>query len=177
MRSRYHVHDNHQAYFITSTVVGWLPVFTTARRCDILVESLEYCRTAKRLRIYAWVLLDNHFHAIVAAEDLTRVIADLKRHTARRLLEQLQAEQCEWLLHQFRRLRPPQKAESKHQFWQEGFHPQAMASDEIMLQKLEYVHNNPVRRGLVASPEHWRYSSAHERLPGAMRVLRVDQWK
>ena len=47
----------------------------------------------------------------------------------------------------------------------------------MMLQKLEYLHNNPVKRGLVAAPEHWRYSSAHEWLPGAVPALRVDEWR
>ncbi len=177
MRSRYRVHEREQAHFITSTVVGWLPVFTTSTGCDILVDSLLYCRIHKQLRIYAWVILDNHFHAILSAPDLTRVVADLKRHTARCLLEHLECHQCEWLLEQFRRLRDPGKLESEHQVWQEGFHPQAMVSDEIMLQKLEYLHNNPVKRGLVSSPEYWSYSSAHEWLPGAMPVLRVDQWR
>jgi len=50
-------------------------------------------------------------------------------------------------------------------------------SDEMIEQKLEYVHNNPVKRGLVASPEHWRYSSAYEWLPGAIPGLRVDPWR
>jgi putative transposase len=104
-------------------------------------------------------------------------VADLKRHTARRVLEQLEAERCQWLLEQLRQFRHPRKLGSEYQFWQEGFHPQAMVTDEIMMQKLEYVHNNPVKRGLVASPEHWRYSSAHEWLPGATPALRVDQWR
>jgi putative transposase len=52
-----------------------------------------------------------------------------------------------------------------------------MMTDEMMQQKLDYIHNNPVKRGLVASPEHWRYSSAHERLEGAIPVLRCDPWK
>jgi REP element-mobilizing transposase RayT len=177
MRSRYCVHDRDQAHFITSTVVGWMPVFTIAVRCDLLVDSLLYCQANKGLKIYAWVILDNHFHAILAAPNLTRVIADLKRHSARRVIEQLQADGCDWLLEQLRRLRHPRKVESEHQFWQEGFHPQAVASDEIMRQKLEYVHNNPVERGLVALPEHWRYSSAHEWLPGANPALRVDPWR
>jgi hypothetical protein len=50
-------------------------------------------------------------------------------------------------------------------------------SDRMMEQKLEYLHNNPVKRGLVASPEHWRYSSAHEWLEGAVPLLRVDHWR
>ena len=68
----------------------------------------------------------------------------------------------DWLLHQLSYHRLKHKSESEHQIWQKGSHPQAIVSDEMMEQKLEYLHNNPVKRGLVASPEHWRYSSAHE---------------
>ncbi|MGH7983482.1 MAG: REP-associated tyrosine transposase [Candidatus Udaeobacter sp.] len=177
MRSRYRVNATEQAHFVTSTVVRWLPIFTTARRCDVVVEALDYCRTHKGLDIYAWVILDNHFHAIVSAPDLPRVIADLKRHTARRLLELLQEEKADWLLHQLRYHRAAHKSESEYQLWQEGYHPQSISTDTIMLQKLEYLHNNPVKRGLVASPEDWRYSSAHAWLPEAIPLLRCDQWR
>ncbi|CAN5537423.1 hypothetical protein BH20VER3_BH20VER3_17060 [soil metagenome] len=177
MRSRYRVNEKEQAHFVTSSVVAWLPLFTKAARCDILVESLAYCREKKGLRIYAWVILDSHFHAIVAAAELPRVMANLKRHTARRLLQQLEEEGAEWLLHQLSYFRAKHKTESDYQLWQEGYHPQAIPSDAIMEQKLEYLHNNPVQRGLVASPEHWRYSSAHEWLPGAVPVLRCDDWR
>ena len=102
---------------------------------------------------------------------------DLKRHTARRILELLEAERCEWLLNQLRYFRAAHKVESEHQVWQEGSHPQAMVSDEMMLQKLEYLHNNPVKRGLVAAPEHWRYSSAHGWCAGATTMLPCDAWR
>ncbi len=77
-------------------------------------------------------------------------------------------------MNQLAYFRAAHKTESDRQFWQEGFHPQAIPSDEIMQQKLEYLHNNPVERGLVASPEHWRYSSAHEWLAVPVPVLRCD---
>ncbi len=177
MRTRYRVNENQFAHFVTATIVGWLPVFTTAARCDILADSLAYCRTHKAMRIHAWVILDNHFHAILTAPDLSRALADLKRHTSKRLMDLLKGEGCDCLLNQFHYLRAPNKTTSSHQVWQEGFHPQAMVSDDIMLQKLDYIHNNPVKRGLVIAPEHWRYSSAHEWLPGATTVLRCDPWR
>ena len=72
MRTRYRVNEQDQAHFVTSTVVTWLPLFTTAVRCDILVNSLAYCRCKKALKIYAWVILDNHkqreLEAALAAE-------------------------------------------------------------------------------------------------------------
>ena len=177
MRSRYHAKSPDIPYFVTSTVVAWLPVFTTAERCNILIEALEYCRAHKGLRITAWVILDNHIHAILSASDLPRVMADWKRHTARAIISQLENEPCEWLLHLLRTFRAPHKSESEHQFWQEGFHPQAIVSDEMMAQKRDYLHRNPVKRGLVAAPEHWRYSSAHEWDEGAVPLLRCNPWR
>jgi putative transposase len=177
MRSRYRILERDFAHFVTGTTVAWLPIFTTAARCDILVQAFEYCRGRKGLKLHAWVILDTHFHAIIAAPDLARVLADLKRHTALQIIEQLKTERCDWLLRQLGERRAPHKTQSEHQVWQEGSHPQAIMSDAMMLQKLEYLHNNPVKRGLVASPEHWRYSSAHEWLPGAEVELRCDPWR
>ena len=177
MRSRYRINDENAAHFITSTIVEWLPVFTTAPCCDILVRSLEYCHQHKGLRIHAWAILDNHFHAIVSGPQLARTLADLKKFTARAILDQIKLERREWLLNQLAYFCAAHKRDSSHQIWQEGVHPQVITSDEMMLQKLEYLHNNPVKRGLVASPEHWCYSSAHEWLPGAVPSLRVDPWR
>jgi putative transposase len=52
------------------------------------------------------------------------------------------------------------KGDREHQFWQEGNHPKQIISHEMMRQKIEYIHHNPVRRGYVDLPEYWRYSSA-----------------
>ena len=177
MRSRYHAREPDRAYFVTSTIVAWLPVFTTAARCDILVEAFEHGRAHKGLRISAWVILDNHFHAILAAPDLPRAMADVKRHTARRIVGQLEAERCDWLLERLRFYRAAHKTESEHQVWQEGFHPQALLDDGMMVQKRDYLHNNPVKRGLLARAEDWRYSSAHEWGEGSRPVLRCDPWR
>ena len=175
MRSRYRVHHPDRAHFVTCTIVEWLPVFTSAACRDILVRSLEHCRRQKSLKIYGWVILDNHFHGILAAPDLSAVLRDLKSFTARELLRQLEIEGRDWLLEQLRYRRAAHKP-TEHQVWQEGSHPQVIADDAMMHQKLEYLHNNPVKRGWVAAPEHWRYSSAHEWLGGTQPLLRCDGW-
>jgi putative transposase len=176
MRSRYRIHERDHAHFITATIVEWLPVFTSAACCDIIVRSFEFCREHKGLKIHAWVILDNHLHAILAAPDLSAVLRDLKSFTTRQLIEQLNRERRPWLLNQLRYYRAACKP-NEYQLWQEGSHPQALTSDAMFAQKLEYLHNNPVKRGLVASPEHWRYSSAHEYLRGARPLLRCDAWR
>ena len=177
MRSRYRTGDPLQAHFITSSIVQWLPVFTTSACCDILVEALKYSQTHKNLQIYAWVILDNHFHAIVSAPDLSRTLASVKRHTAQQLLARIGTEGRDWLLNQLVYFRAKHKIESQHQIWQEGFHPQELSDDASMEQKLDYLHYNPVARGMVSAPEHWRYSSAHEWLPGSHPLLKCDPWR
>ena len=176
MRSRYRVCESDRAHFVTVTIVEWLPVFTSAACCDILLRSLEHCRQHKALKIYAWVILDNHIHAILSAPDLSGVLRDWKSFTAKEILHQLETEGREWLLNQLRYYLKPHKAQ-QHQIWQEGSHPQAIVGDEMMRQKLDYLHNNPIKRGWVASAEHWRYSSAHEWLGGVEPLLRCDAWR
>jgi putative transposase len=65
------------------------------------------------------------------------------------------------------------KTDREHQLWQEGSHPQMIADEAMMWQKLEYIHNNPVRRGYVDDPIHWRYSSArnYSKLPTLVSVI------
>jgi len=177
MRSRYRIHEPDHAHFVTSTVIEWLPIFTSSACCDLLVASFEHCRQHKGLRIHAWVILENHFHAILSGPNLADTLRDLKRFTAQRLLEQIQSEGREWLLNQLAYYRAKHKTASSHQVWQEGVHPEAICSDAMMLQKLEYLHNNPVNRGMVAAPEDWRYSSAHEWVKGREPVMRCDAWR
>ena len=68
------------------------------------------------------------------------------------------------------------KIKQDYQLWQEGFHPQAIANEEMFIQKLEYIHNNPVRRGYVDDPAHWRYSSYRNymELPSLLEVELID---
>ena len=68
----------------------------------------------------------------------------------------------------------PHKTESTYQVWEEGSHPQLIGSEAVMRQKLEYIHQNPVKRGYVELPEHWRYSSARD-YHGLKGLIEVDR--
>jgi REP element-mobilizing transposase RayT len=121
--------------------------------------------------------MENHIHAIVQAPELSAVLTDLKKFTAWRLLEQIQREGRGWLFQLLAENQARHRTASRHQLWQEGFHPQAILDGAMMLQNLDYLHHNPVRRCWVASPERWCYSSAHEWLPGASPLLRCGAWR
>ncbi len=160
MRTRYRVIEEEGLYFITSTTVEWLPVFTSKPYFEILMESFSFCRKHKTMKLYAFFIIDNHFHCILSGPNLQASIADLKRFTAKGILEQLRVDGKEWLLNQFAFFKKQHKNRSAHQVWQEGYHPEWVTSEEMLREKVDYIHYNPVKRGMVTMPEHWLYSSA-----------------
>jgi putative transposase len=173
MRTRYKITDKDQIYFITSTTVEWISVFTRKSYFDILINSLIFCRRNKGLKLFAYVILDNHFHLVVSGDSFSNTIKDFKRHTAREIISLAQIEGKSWLLNQFKFYRQKHKLDSQYQVWQEGFHPKQITSEEILRQKIEYIHYNPVRIGLVDKPEDWRSSSARNYL-GLESVMEID---
>jgi REP element-mobilizing transposase RayT len=174
MRSRYKITDKDGFYFITSTIVEWIPVFTNKPYFDLMIESFSYCRQHKGLQLFGYVIVDNHFHAVVGGSNLSRTIADLKKFTAKTILAQLQQDNKAWLLNQLAYYKKRHKVHSDHQVWQEGYHPELIISAEMLTQKLDYIHYNPVKRGYVALPEHWLYSSARNYLLGDHSVIELD---
>jgi len=174
MRSRYKTVEEDGIYFVTSTIIEWLPVFTSGRYFEIITRSLQFCREHKGLKIYAYVILENHFHLVASGPEFSQTMSSLKKFTAREIIRQLNEDKKQWLLNQFAYYKKRHKKGSAHQIWQEGFHPQSMMNDEVLAEKIEYIHHNPVRRGLVDLPEHWRYSSARNYLLNDHSIIEMD---
>jgi len=153
--------DENLPYFCTLTVRDWTPIFIDSRYIDPLIESLRYCRAHKALELFAFVVMPNHLHLIAAAPDLHAVMRDYKRFTSRTIHDRLIADQrttiLKWLNSAAQSAR---RDRDEFSFWDDGFHPEALYSPDVLAQKLRYLHDNPVRKGLVASPQDWHYSSA-----------------
>ena len=162
-RSRYRVVDPRLPHFVTCTVLHWIPVFTRPETVDILFDSLRFLMR-DGLRIYAYVILENHLHLVVQSEQLEKDMARFKTFTAKRLIQYLNEHRVDRILQQLAFYKKAHKADRAYQFWQEGIHPEWIQNAEMMRQKVEYIHQNPVKRGYVDLPEQWRYSSARNYL-------------
>ena len=109
MSEKYKIRDSQQLYFVSFATVNWIDVFTRRLYNDIFVDSLRYCQQHKGLEIYAWCLMTNHAHLIISSEadNLSSILRDLKRHTAKALLraieENQQESRREWMLWMFER--------------------------------------------------------------------------
>ncbi|MDZ7722876.1 MAG: transposase [candidate division KSB1 bacterium] len=175
MRDRYKILTDEGIYFLTSTIVEWLPVFTKRRYFEIIIDSLNYCMKYKNLELYAYVILDNHLHLVAAAENLRSVVASFRKFTSKAIIKQLELDQMTWLLNQLKFYKKAYKTESRYQVWQEGMHPKYMQSPDMMRQKIEYIHRNPVERGYVQQPEHWVYSSARNYFTEDESIIYVER--
>jgi putative transposase len=171
-RNRYKIYGNAHPHFLTCTIVEWLPVFIRPPAVQIVFDSWSFLQGQGRVKLFAYVILENHLHFIAAADDLTKEVANFKSHTARQIIDLLQARNAKSLLKQLAFFKRKHKTDRLYQLWQEGSHPEQITSDEMMEQEIEYIHNNPVKRGYVDEPAYWRYSSArnYAGLPGLIDV-------
>ena len=174
-RSRYKFTQPNQPHFMTLTVLHWIPVFTRPDTVNILFDSFRYLAN-EGLRIYAYVILENHLHLIAQSEQTDKDIARFKSYTSRKLLAYLQEKNVKSILDQLAFYKKAHKGDRTYQFWQEGVHPELIQGEGMMRQKIEYIHQNPVKRGYVDKAEHWRYSSArnYAGLDGVLEVC--TQW-
>ena len=90
-RTRYRIHEDESPYFMTCTIVGWLPVFTRPEAVQIVFDSWEYLRRERGFVLYGYVILENHLHLIASGPKLANSIKSFKMFTARKILELLKA--------------------------------------------------------------------------------------
>ncbi len=166
MSRKYKFFDKTELYFVNYVVINWIDVFTRNIYRDVLLDSWEYCIKNKGLKIYAWCIMTNHVHMIISSEkdELSNVMRDLKSYTSTTLRkvisENKQESRKDWMLKMMKNAGLNNKNNRDFQFWQQHSHPIILDSNYLIDQKLEYIHNNPVKAGFVAKPEDYIYSSA-----------------
>ena len=152
------MHARLHADFITITCLDWKPLLSEDRCKDIITSSLLFLRKEKRVHIYAFVIMPNHMHLIWQMmeehkrEDVQR---DFLKFTSQQMLKIMRNENA-----------PIQREllvfakDRKHQVWRRNSLSIPLWSTRVMWQKVDYIHDNPVRAGLCDKPEDYKYSSA-----------------
>lgn len=170
MSKKYKILDQDSAYFITSTVVDWINLFTKNRYRDILIRALLFSIENKGLVIHSWVIMSNHIHLLVSRKGnvpLYRIVQHFKSWTSRRLIEEIKINgdsRERWLLNQFAFASRRCRGIEGYKVWQDGFHPLMLQSDKPkgIVNRLNYIHDNPVKAGWVDKAEDYVYSSARD---------------
>lgn len=169
-------------YFVTFTIVQWVNVFTRAAYFDIILESLKYCQREKGLQLHAWCIMTNHVHLIISRNGnnkLSGIIRDFKKFTSSKIIQEIQdsaESRRNWMLWIFRSAGQKNPNNKNYQFWQQNNHPEELVSNKFIDQKLEYIHNNILKTGVVENPEDYLYSSARDYagMKGLLPIVFID---
>ena len=173
----YKIRDQSATHFLTFTIMGWIDIFSRQRYRDIILESFNFCQAQKNLRIGAYVIMTNHIHTIWTAtnNNLSDIVRDFKTFTSKAILASIEAEQesrRDWLLYMFHYYANRTNANDNFKVWTGNNHPEEIHGESFLRTKLNYIHQNPVKAGLVEEPSHYLYSSAanYERGKGLMEI-------
>ncbi len=179
MSRNYKFYDKEGLYFVSFATVYWIDVFIRELYFEKMVESLAYCRREKGMEIYCWCIMPSHVHLIFRAKENNpgEVLKSLKTFTSKelqKLIEENQQEsRKEWMLWLMERAGLKNSNVKKRQFWQQNNQPIELWSAEVIDQKVDYIHNNPIISGFVSEPHHWKYSSAAD-YSGFKGLLDID---
>jgi REP element-mobilizing transposase RayT len=166
MSDRYKIFDNTKAYFLTMTVIGWIDVFSRKDYKLLIVNSLKHCQKEKGLVIFGYCLMSNHLHLIARAEgesSLSEILRDFKKFTSKAIIDEINNDsesRKEWMIQCFKKAGEENKKIKYFKFWQDGNHAEVITSNKFFDQKLDYIHNNPVKELIVEKPEDYIFSSA-----------------
>jgi putative transposase len=161
-------HGGHDLHFITFSCHGRQALLATPQRRDLLLEVLEQVRRRYRWAVLAYVVMPEHVHLLVGEppeRPLSTAIQALKLGFARRVMG-------EW-----RRQHRSELIEPGPQYiWQARYYDFNVCTTEKRIEKLRYIHRNPVKRGLVQAPELWRWSSFRAYVYQEEGPVGINQW-
>ena len=169
MSRNYKFHNPEGVYFVSFAVVNWLDVFTRSLYKDIVLDTIRFSQENKGMEVYAWCIMSNHVHLIFKSVDNYKpelLIGDLKRFTSNEIVKAIidnpQESRKEYLLEQFKKAASKSSNVKKYQFWQHDNKPIELWSNKVIFEKINYIHNNPVKAIWVYRPEDYVYSSAKD---------------
>jgi putative transposase len=170
MSRKYKIRDQSQLYFVTFTVIDWIDVFIRDEYRNVVINSIRYCQQNKGLEVYAYCMMTSHIDLIIGSSGrhpIEGIIRDLKSYTSRHIRKILEDtnqfhESRSWVLQRMYFAGKYNSSNKDFQFWQHHSHPIELSSNELIDQKLEYIHLNPVAAGFVDMQEAWIYSSARD---------------
>jgi REP element-mobilizing transposase RayT len=181
MKEGYDIRDQTLPHFITATVVDWVDVFSRQLYRDCAIDCLDYCIKNKGMVLYGYVIMSNHIHLIVQSdhEELSDLIRDFKKFIAKSILNKIQnspESRKEWMLERIKLAAEKHTRNKNYQFWQYGNHTEEIFSNKFMWVKLDYIHLNPVRAGLVENASSYVYSSASNYVndSGFLKIEKAD---
>ncbi|MXV53082.1 transposase [Pedobacter sp. HMF7647] len=144
--------------FFTATCLNWQPLLKEERHQQIVLESLQFHVRESRIWIYAYVIMPNHVHVLWRKQD-EWIDKSVQQQFLKFTAQQIKFNLIKHFPQDLKKYRSTQSDRMYH-FWERRPYKATMFTREIIEQKIDYIHNNPVEAGLCELPEQYRLSSA-----------------
>ncbi|MGI8731771.1 MAG: REP-associated tyrosine transposase [Pyrinomonadaceae bacterium] len=145
-------------YYLTSVTNNRLPVFQTARIKDLVCSALNEARTSAGLLLFAYVIMPEHLHAFIGSDRKpSEVLRYINGISSRRLINYLKARRYESSLQKLKRAQGARAYQ--YSLWDHHPNVKLITTENGFMEKVNYIHLNPVRAGLVEQPQDYRWSS------------------
>ncbi len=144
--------------FFTATILEWKKLLKQDKYKEIVISSLRFLVKEERVKVYAFVIMENHIHLVwqmMNGHTEEKVQHSFLKYTAQQIKFDLKANHPQVLSHFYVGLK-----DRAYQFWERNPLSVDLYSEKVILQKIKYIHENPVRAGLVNSMLEWKYSSS-----------------
>ena len=164
-------------FFVTTTVVKFLPIFSNQHFCEILISNIKHYRDKYKFVVLAYVIMPSHFHWIIIVNPkygtISDIMRDIKKFTAWQIFDHLIENKDSKHLGIFEESAEGFENQTK-KLWMPRFDDEVIRDQQMFWTKLNYIHNNPLKAGLVNRAEDYKYSSARNYINGDHSVLEVD---
>jgi REP element-mobilizing transposase RayT len=163
------------ALYLTCVATHRLRVFRTETIKSITCKALDEARNSGGFAIYAYVIMPDHLHAITDSPiKPSKILQYINGIISRRVIDHLKEHGHNASLRKLRRESGVRG--HKYSLWEHHNNALSIFSEDMFMQKLNYIHQNPVRAGLVERAEDYRWSSARiwKRCPLLDEPLMVD---
>ena len=144
--------------FFTATILDWKPLLQNDDYKDIIIDALRFAIKKRRINLYAFVIMNNHIHIVwqqLPPFTKSQVQLGFMKYTAQKIKYDLQKNN----LHLLKEFKVDTK-DREYQIWKRNPLSIELFTPAVFHQKIDYIHNNPVRAGLCKYPEDYKYSSA-----------------
>ncbi len=170
----------HSTLFISGNVSNRVPLFTLFPEANqVFLSTLEFCRQKYGFALHGFVIMPDHYHLLVTVKpgtSLPSLLRDFKSFVGKTVVERLARAGCNTLLERFRLAQPlRRRKDPAYRVLQYDNDVLEVYSPRVAWDKIEYMHANPVKKGLARTPSEWHYSSWGAYSQGGQTSIPVDR--
>ena len=175
----HNIEDTARMFFVTGTIVNWHSLLSYETPRKIIIEDFNFYRNKHNAKIPAYVIMPDHYHILVMFEEnglLTKWLQNFHSHTSSKISKWVQSEiiynpELEKMAIDFAKYADKG---STYAIWKEQTRSIPVFSPKMFNIKVEYIHQNPIRKGLVNHPEKWLWSSWRNYYLDDNSIMNID---